>query len=386
MSRRVGICAVAQTPFKRDYWEERFQGMALIVLESLLEQTGLKFDETNGIQASISVSDDIFDARTISNNAMTDVLGAHFGCEEKVAQEGAQALYYALAMIQSGHVDTVLVLGHCKESQGQSRNMVTHMAFDPFYTRPVGLDFQAAAGLQAQAYLQKSGIREDQLARIVVRARNNAKRFPLPLEIDPVDPSEVQNSPMLADPIRSLHAYPVTDGAIGMIVAAEEQARAICPNPVWITGVGNCMDSFFLGDRDITSNFALKQALQRACRRAEIDRPQDAFDVVELSDLYAYQLPLWCEGIGLCPENRAQDWLDADGLDNHRVNLSGGTLAGSPLILGGLSRAASVVLQLMGKAGDAQIDGARRGLAHGVMGPAGQFHTVLVLERDGSGR
>ncbi len=386
MSRRVGICAVAQTPFKRDYWEERFQGMALIVLESLLEQTGLKFDEANGIQASISVSDDIFDARTISDNAMTDVLGAHFGCEEKVAQEGAQALYYALAMIQSGHVDTVLVLGHCKESQGQSRNMVTHTAFDPFYTRPVGLDFQAAAGLQAQAYLQKSGIREDQLARIVVRARNNAKRFPLPLEIEPVDPSDVQNSPMLADPIRSLHAYPVTDGAIGMIVAAEERARAICPNPVWITGVGNCMDSFFLGDRDITSAFAIGKALERACRRAGIDRPQDAFDVIELSDQYAYQLPLWCEGIGLCPENRMRDWLDADGLDKHHVNLSGGTLAGSPLILGGLSRAASVVLQLMGKAGDAQIDGARRGLAHGVMGPAGQFHTTLVLERDGSGR
>ncbi|MEW6260473.1 MAG: thiolase family protein [Thermodesulfobacteriota bacterium] len=386
MSRRVGICAVAQTPFKRDYWEERFQGMALIVLESLLEQTGLKFDETNGIQASISVSDDIFDARTISNNAMTDVLGAHFGCEEKVAQEGAQALYYALAMIQSGHVDTVLVLGHCKESQGQSRNMVTHMAFDPFYTRPVGMDFLAAAGLQAQAYLQRSGIREDQLARIVVRARNNAKRFPLPLEIDPVDPSDIQNSPLLADPIRSLHAYPVTDGAIGMIVAAEEKARAICPNPVWITGVGNCMDSFFLGDRDITSNFALRKALERACRRAGIDRPQDAFDVIELSDQYAYQLPLWCEGVGLCPENRAPDWLDADGLDKHHVNISGGTLAGSPLILGGLSRAASVALQLMGKAGDAQIGGARRGLAHGVMGPAGQFHTVLVLERDGSGR
>lgn len=386
MSRRVGICAVAQTPFKRDYWEERFQGMALIVLESLLEQTGLKFGESNGIQASISVSDDIFDARTISDNAMTDVLGAHLGCEEKVAQEGAQALYYALAMIGSGHVDTVLVMGHCKESQGQSRNMVTHMAFDPFYTRPVGMDFQAAAGLQAHAYLQKSGIREDQLARIVVRARNNAKRFPLPLEIDPVGTSDVQCSPMLADPIRSLHAYPVTDGAIGMIVAAEEQARAICPNPVWITGVGNCMDSFFLGDRDITSNFAIETAMERACRRAGIERTRNAFDVIELSDPYAHQLPLWCEGIGLCPENLAQDWLDAGGLDKHHVNVSGGTLAGSPLLLGGLSRAASVVLQLMGKAGDAQVEDARRGLAHGVMGPAGQFHTMLVLERDGSGR
>ena len=135
MARRVGICAVAQTTYESDKWYERFQGMALEVVESIQAQTGVDFSEERGIGMSISVSDDIFDARTISDNAMTDVLGAHMRCEEKVAQEGIQALYYGLAAIQSGHVDAVLVLGHCKESQGQSRNMVTHLAFDPFYTR-----------------------------------------------------------------------------------------------------------------------------------------------------------------------------------------------------------------------------------------------------------
>jgi hypothetical protein len=36
----------------------------------------------------------------------------------------------------------------------------------------------------------------------------------------------------------------------------------------------------------------------------------------------------------------------------------------------------------MGQAGDRQVADARRGLAHGVMGPAGQFHAVAILERD----
>ena len=105
---------------------------------------------------------------------------------------------------------------------------------------------------------------------------------------------------MLTDPIRELHAYPVSDGAVGMILATEDVARKICPTPVWITGVGNCMDSFFLGDRDLTSNFALKKSAERACKRAGITDPKSAFDVVELSDQYAYQLPMWAEGIGLC--------------------------------------------------------------------------------------
>ncbi|MFH1091616.1 MAG: hypothetical protein V1742_08600, partial [Pseudomonadota bacterium] len=63
-------------------------------------------------------------------------------------------------------------------------------------------------------------------------------------------------------------------------------------------------------------------------------------------------------------------------------NLSGGMLAGNPLILGGLIRAAEAALQLKGEAGERQVAKAGRALAHGVMGPAGQFHTVAVLERD----
>jgi acetyl-CoA C-acetyltransferase len=378
----VGICAVAQTTWQRDKWQERFQGMALEVLESLLAQTGVDFAEDGGIGMTISVSDDIFDARTISDNGMTDVLGAHFRCEEKVAQEGLQALYYALAAIRSGHVDRVLVLGHCKESQGASRNQVTHMAFDPFYTRPVGLDFCAAAGLQAQAYLARTPLSDEQMARVVVRARRLGAGNPAHPEVVPVSAREVIDSPLLADPIRTLHAYPVSDGAVGMIVAAEDVARRITDRPVWISGVGNCMDSFFLGDRDLAANFALKEAARRAYRRAGIDDPRAAFDLVEISDQYAYQQPLWMEGLGLIDEGGGGAWIDADGPDRDRVNLSGGMLAGNALILGGLVRAAEAALQLRGEAGTRQVDGVRRALAHGVMGPAGQFHTVAVLERD----
>jgi acetyl-CoA C-acetyltransferase len=382
MARRVGICAVAQTTYEQDKWYERFQGMALEVLESLLKQTGLDFSEDKGIDTTISVSDDVFDARTISDNAMTDVLGAHFRCEEKVAQEGAQAVYYGLATIQSGHTDLVLIIGHCKESQARSRNMVTHVAFDPFYTRPVGMDFCAAAGLQAHAYAAKSGVTDEQLAKVVVRARENAAKNPYTPEVTTVKKEEILSSPMLVDPIRQIHAYPVSDGAVGMILAAEERAKEITDTPVWITGVGNCMDSFFLGDRDLASNFALKKAAERAYKRAGIKDPRSSFDVIEISDQYAYQHPMWMEGLGVCDEGKGGGWIDEDGPEKCNVNPSGGMLAGNPLILGGLVRAAEAALQLKGQAGDHQVKDAKTALAHGVMGPAGQFHSVIVLERD----
>ena len=382
MTSRVGICAVAQTKYVRNRWDVRFQGMALEVLESMEAQIGTSFAKAGGFDAAINVSDDIFDARTISDNAMTDVLGAHHGCEEKVAQEGIQAIYYGLATILSGHAEMVLVLGHCKESQGESRNQVTHLAFDPFYTRPVGLDFLNAAALQAQAYSAKANIREDQLARVVARSRLLASKNPFTPEVALVTEEEVMASPMLSDPIRQLHAYPVSDGAVGLILASEERAKKLSKTPVWITGVGNNIDTFFLGDRDLADNSILRIAAQRAYKRAGIDRPASAFDVIELSDQYAYQQPMWLEGLGLCEEGKGGRFIDSGGPERLNVNLSGGTLAGTPLMLGGLTRVAEATMQLMGMAGAVQVPDARRALTHGVMGPAGQFHSVAILSRD----
>ena len=166
------------------------------------------------------------------------------------------------------------------------------------------------------------------------------------------------------------------------MLASADRARAITDTPVWITGVGNSMDGFHLGERNLAQSAALTAAASRAYTRAGIKHPARAFDLVEVSDQYAHQLPQWCEGLGLLEAGKGGAWLASGGPDLQKVNLSGGLLAGNPLILGGLVRVAELALQLSGKAGQHQIKNARRGLAHGTMGPAGQFHCAIVLERD----
>ncbi|HWR68863.1 MAG TPA: hypothetical protein VN416_07570, partial [Desulfomonilia bacterium] len=287
-----------------DYWYMRFQNMLLPCLESIVEQTGVTFDLEKGIRDIITNSDDVFDARTISNNGVTDVVGAHFRGEEKMAQEGINGLGYAMASILSGHDDVILFMGHCKESQTENRLMNTNLAFDPFYTRPLGLDFLNASAFQAREYMQKSGVTDEHLAKVVVRSRKNAKKNPNAIESKQVTLKEVMKSPLLADPIRQLHQWPVTDWAFGMLLCCEERAKEFTDNPVWLTGFGNCMDSFFLGDKDLTSNFPLKKASERAYKMAGIKDPKRDFDVVELKDLFAYQLPMWAEGVGIVDENK----------------------------------------------------------------------------------
>jgi acetyl-CoA C-acetyltransferase len=379
MARRVAICAAAQIRNEADIWYQRFQGMLLECFESLVDQTGLTFDMDTGVRSVVTCSDDVLDARTISDNGMTDVVGAHYRGEEKMAQDGLNGLGYAMASIMSGHDDLVLLMGHCKESQSESRHMCTNLAFDPFFTRPLGLDYLNACGLQARAYMARSGLTDDHLSEVVVRARRQAAQNPFARKTSRVTAQEVSASPLLSDPLRALHYYPVTDWAVGMLLCCEERVHEFTDKPVWLTGFGSCMDSFYLGERDLAFSVALQQASRRAFKMAGGIDTGD-IDLFELNDAAAYQMALWAESIGLVPAGDGAHWLETDGPDRHQVNRSGGMLNGNPLMLGGLARALEAFQQLRGEAGARQVDGLQRALAHGTTGPAGQHHAVLIME------
>jgi acetyl-CoA C-acetyltransferase len=228
--------------------------------------------------------------------------------------------------------------------------------------------------------MAKAGLTDEHLARIVVRARQWAAKNPYANAREVVEVGKVMASPMVCDPIRQLHVYPVSDGAVGMLLVSEERAREFTEKPVWITGFANCMDSYFLGDRDLTSNFALKEAAARAYEKAGIKDPKKAIDVVEVMDAYAYQQPLWLEGLGFCEAGQGGGFIEEGGPGKYKVNLSGGMLAGNPVIISGLYRAAEAALQLRGEAEDHQVPDATCALAQSTTGAAGQFHSVLILE------
>lgn len=379
--KRVAICAVAQHRIESDIWYKRFQGMLLEILEDLQEQTGFTFDDEKGVRNIVTASDDFYDARTISDNAVNDVVGAHYRGEEKIAQEGLNGIGYAMSMILSGHDDVVYLAGHCKESMPASRHQVTNMGYDPFYGRCLGLDFLNVAGLQARAYMEKAGITQEQLAKVVVRARQWAARNPYANEKKQLVTGDVMYSPMLCDPIRTLHSYPVSDGAVGMLLASEERACEFTDSPVWITGFGNCMDSYFLGERDLSNSIALQKAAAGAYKMAGIDDPRKKVNLVELMDCYAHQQMMWLEGLGFCDEGKGGQFIDEHGPARYNVNLSGGMLAGRPAQIGGLYGVAEAVLQLKGQAGDHQAADVNCAVIQSMTGGAGQHQTVVVLER-----
>ncbi len=382
MAERVAIVAVAQTKYHPNRNDVNEGEMAYEAIEKVLQETELTFaDDGTGIDSSVTCSQDFWDGRTMSNLNIISYDGSHLGCEDKVAADSTNAIYCAFGQILSGFHDIVLVVSHCKESQSD-RSIIESCAFDPIFMRPLGFDFLTAAALQARRYMHKYGVTAEQCAKVAVKNRGNAKNNPVAQEPMDITVKDVLRSKVLVDPIRLLDTKPTSDGACAMILAREEKARKLTAKPVWITGISNCYETHYLGDRDLAECDALVSAARRAYKMAGIANPIKEIDVAEICDEYSYQELLWMEGLGLCGRGEAGKLIDAGVTrigGRLPVNPSGGMLSGNPTVVAGIARVAEAVLQLRGEAGKRQVPGASVALAHGVTGICGQHHCVMVL-------
>jgi len=300
-----------------------------------------------------------------------------------VEGDGTFGAFYGAMRVLAG-CKTTLVVAHSKGSEGDSK-IITNGMFDPVYHRSLGLDAISSSALQANAYMEKYGITEEQCAMVSVKNHGNAGNNPyaqLPLDITVQD---VMQSRKIADPLKLLDCSPISDGAAAIIIANGENAEKAKTEPVWVKGVAHCSDAYFLGDRDLADPRSLKDAARRAYAMAGITDPLKEIDVVELYDAFSYMEPLWLEGLGFCDPGKGGKMTE-DGVTAMNgslpVNPSGGVLSAHPVLVAGLARIIEAVLQLRGDAGSHQIDGAKTALAHGINGPCGQSHCVWVLGRD----
>ena len=378
MTERVAIVAVGQTKYQPNRADVNEEELAYEAVKQVLDQTGLTLSD---IDSAISCSQDFWDGRTISNMNIQHVVGAHLSDEDKVAEDGVNAVYTAMARILSGHHHIVLVLSHTKESQAE-KSLVENAAFDAILLRQLGLDFLSAAAMQAKRYMYKYGITPEQCAKVAVRNRGNAKNNPFAQEPLDITVEDVLGSKMLSSPIRLLDTKPVSDGACAMILVSEDKARKLTKKPVWILGASNCYETHYLGDRELADCDALAKAAKKAYSMAGIRNPLKQIDVAEISEEYSYQGLLWMEGLGFCGRGEGGKFIDSGITEmggKLPVNPSGGVLSGNPTCVAGMARVAEVVLQLRGEAGDRQVRGAQVALAHGVTGICGQHHGVMIL-------
>jgi len=376
----IAVVGVAQTPYRGGMRDKTCYDLVYEVTRDALADAGMTIDDIDNV---ITVSNDFLDGRTISSMAVGEAAGAHDKNISTVEGDGTFGAFYG-AMRVLGGFETTLVVAHGKGSEGDMK-IITNAMFDPIYHRHLGIEAISSAALQANAYMDRYGMAEEDFARVSVKNHRNARNNPyahLPLDIT-ID--DVMTSERLADPIKRLDCSPISDGAAAIIIARESIAAKAKTSPIWIRGVAHCSDAYFLGDRELAESPALKKASGKAFHMAGIQDPLKEIDVVELYDAFSYMEPLWLEGMGFCDAGKGGRLLSegVTAMDGPMpVNPSGGVLSAHALLAAGLARIVEATLQLRGEAGDRQVTGARTALAHGINGPCGQSHCVWILSVD----
>lgn len=336
--------------------------LALEAISEALADAGVALkDIDNASTASL----DFWDGRTISNMAISEVVGTYLKSEARVCSDGTAAVGYEWARLRDGHYRLGLVVAHVKMSDGR-RSDIESAGFDPFTQRRLVPDGGVVAGLGAQAFYARTGLGPRDAAQAVVDARAKASRHPDRPGLPAVSVDDVLAAAVLASPLTALDAAPLADGACALVVARDDVVDELpSADPVWVAGTGTRVERYW-ADRDLTSTDALEGALADCAALAGWGA--DAADLIELSAEYSFQMLQFARAIGIDP-------LDP------RCTPSGGRLGGVPILVSGLAGVVEGVAQLRGLAGERQLAGAARAIAHGTGGLGAQSHTVVALER-----
>jgi acetyl-CoA C-acetyltransferase len=289
-------------------------------------------------------------------------------------------------LIEAGMYESILVVGLQRTSETADAQAVFTTIFDPVYEQDVQLNVITGIALVASRQMKYYGLTEDHMAWVSVKNFDNALRNPFAHLHKKITEEDVKASRQLASPLRLLHTCPRSDGAAAVVMTTAERA-AKRKHAAYVKGMGCAADVYRIGDRihDEESDFAIPRAqawsAEGAYRQAGIEDPRRELDVVEVYAPFSNLEIGYYESLRLAEKGRGIELVEtgATSMDGDiPVVPSGGCMTANPIGATGLVRFGEAALQVMGRAGDHQVEGARLALSS-ACGGIDQFYTTAIL-------
>ena len=381
MNDRVAIIGVGWSGFRARSPEYSYKELMYAAAQRAYYDAGV--DPRKDVESFVTVAEDFHEGTSIFDEYTPDQLGAVLRSMHTITGDGLHGLATAYMLIKTGQFSVVAVEGHSKASNALTHDGITAYAQDPVLNRPLRLNTHFVAGMEMNRYLFDTGTTREECAQVVVKNKRNALHNPSAPYAADLSTDFVMSGPPLASPLGMRETSQHADGAIVMVLASEEAAKALSGKPIWILGIGWSNDSPGLENRDWSSMQFIQDAAQMAYRQAGIQDPAQSVDFAEVVDIYAYKELQTLEALGIFNPGEAgpatrDGKTQPDG--SLPVNISGGCLGGGNMLdANGLARALEVVLQLRGDAGPRQIDKGSIGLAQSWRGVPTTSGAVAIL-------
>lgn len=361
MVRKVAMVAGGISRFDMPRFETQEEMIAQAMKEALDDTPNLSLKDIDTVVASYFA--DHFEQQLAMEWIVNDYLGQTPKPTLRVENGGATggcALYTAWALIASGLSDICLVAGWEKMGEvGTAKaNELIALASDTDFDFPVGGYYTGYYACMAARHMYLYGEKEEDFAKIAVKNRNNALDNPYSqwnsgygkkITLD-----DVLESRLIAWPLKILDCCLISDGAAVNILASEELAKKLTPDPIWIIGLGLGSDMMRPGDRpdnpgfkgrfpDASKNYpsyalkprepypemanfgACRVAASTAYKMAKITNPRKQIDCVEIHDAYDTSELQTYEDCMFVPVGKGKELIDQTYPDGDMpVNMSGG--------------------------------------------------------------
>jgi acetyl-CoA C-acetyltransferase len=373
--RHAHLRAAATTRFGRHEGRSALDLMAEAA-NAALAQSGLRRADIDGVLCGY--------ATTFPHLMLATLLSEKLGLDPHYAHgmqmggaTGAAMVMLARELVRAGRCRRVLVVAGENRLTGQAvdASIQTLAQVGEADTEvPNGASVPAYYALLASAYMHQTGTRREDLAEFAALMRRHAASHPHAHLNEAISVEQVLASRPIATPLHLLDCCPISDGAVALVVSADE-------GPVRISGAGQAHRHQHLSAlRDLLDTGAAR-ALKLAYADAGIG--QDQVDYLGIYDSFTITLAMLLEELGFAPRGGAADRArrgDFDAAGPLPLNTHGGLLSfGHSGVAGGMAHVAEAWTQLAGRAGSRQVGAPRCALVHADGGVL-SAHVSLVLQ------
>ncbi|MBI4801501.1 MAG: thiolase domain-containing protein [Elusimicrobia bacterium] len=361
-----------------------------IAVESALKAvTDAKVDRVDSVFVGC-MSSGLFTGQEHLASVLADYLGL---CPvpvtrvESACASGGLAFKAGFAEVAAGMAEIVLVVGAEKMTDvgGNEATYALGTAADQEYECYNGATFPGLYAMMAARHMHEYGTTRRQLSLVAAKNHDHGLKNPNAQFRARVTPQEVEESVMVADPLRILDCSPITDGSAALILCPLELAKKLSKNPeVKVLGIGHATDTIALHSREsLTTLRAVREAGARAYKAAGV-KPSD-IDLAEVHDCFTIAEIMVTEALGFAHPGEGGKLVESKATSfggKIPINVSGGLKSkGHPVGATGVAQLVELTEQLRNQAGARQVKNAKIGLAQN-MGGTGGSSVVTILGAD----
>jgi acetyl-CoA C-acetyltransferase len=376
----AAVLGTGQTHHKAKRLDVSMPGLIREAIDRAMLDAEVGWD---GIDAVVlGKAPDLFEGVMMPELFLADALGATGKPLLRVhtaGSVGGSTALVAASLVQAGVHRRVLTVAFEKQSES---NAMWGLSILPPFQMPVGAGAGGYFAPHVRSYIRRSGAPEHIGAIVAAKDRRNGALNPYAhLRQADITVESVRASQMLWDPIRYDETCPSSDGACAMVIGDEAAGDAVSGGAAWIHATAMRTEPTTFAGRDQVNPRAGRDAAAALWKEAGITDPMSEVDAAEIYVPFSWFEPMWLENLGFAPEGAGWKVTEAGETalgGRLPVNPSGGVLSSNPIGASGMLRFSEAAKQVMGRAGDYQVDGARIALGH-AYGGGSQYFSMWVV-------